>query len=105
MSFSTHFALSNFEAEAAAADGRSAADDEASFEKALTVVDVALEDASVEAAVGEDEGAGAAPVDFAGAEGRDKKDVIEALTLGFLALLVATSAALRLIGVAIGESG
>ena len=39
--------------------------------------------------------------DLAGAEGEEKKEVIEALALGFLAVDVAMSAALRFNGVAI----
>ena len=38
--------------------------------------------------------------DLAGPEGEEKKEVIEALALGFLAVDVAMSAALRFIGVA-----
>ena len=38
--------------------------------------------------------------DLAGAEGEEKKEVIEALALGFLAVDVAMSAALRFNGVA-----
>lgn len=43
----------------------------------------------------------AAAAGFVGAEGEEKNDVMEALAFGFLVVEVATSAALRLSGVAI----
>ena len=43
---------------------------------------------------------GAAPGELVGALGEEKKDVMDALALGFLAVLVATSAAFLLSGVA-----
>ena len=107
MSFSTHFALSNFEAGPGAAFGASAPTDGLSFEKALTFGGIAFGGSSAVEAVGEDDGAGdsleaaATLVVSTGAEGEEKKDVIEALDFGFLVALVAKSAALRLRGVAI----
>ena len=57
-------------------------------------------------AVGDEEGmeacveTAAAPAGCTGADGEEKKEVIDALAFGFLTALVATSAALRFIGVA-----
>ena len=119
MSFSTHFALSNL--------GNVAEDDAgggAAFEAApkigaavegIVVIAVAVVDwegagevssLAVEGEEGAAEEVGAAaagPVAFAGAEGEEKNDVMEASPLGFLADEEAISAALRLRGAAIVE--
>lgn len=105
MSFSTHFALSNFGAGAAAADGAvlvavnteavvavaEAVDFGETSSETLGGEDETVEEA-VEAAV---EAAAAGLAELAGVE---KNDVMEALAFGFFALEAAMSAALRLRG-------
>lgn len=104
MSFSIHFALSNFGA--AAADGAGAFSTEALNIEAV-VVAVVVEAVEVGklssmAAVGEEETTATVVwVCLAGPAGEEKKEVMEAFALGFLAVEVARSAALRLRGVAI----
>ena len=113
MSFSIHFPLSNFEAGAPAADAVAALE-------ALKMVAVEVVDAAVDAALfcelsstavaGEDETVEVTAVasafsGLAGPAGEEKKDVIEALALGFLVVDVAMSAALRLSGVVIVVTG
>ena len=77
------------------------------MEALVTVVAVVFGDDLSVAAVGEEDGGEelvetvATPAGFAGAEGEEKKEVIEALTFGFLVVLVAMSAVLRFNGVAI----
>lgn len=100
VSFSTHFALSNLGA------GVEAEETElATVRTGAAVVPVVMDAESSVAARGEEEMVeeawGALVVeDLVGAEGEEKKEVIEALALGFLAVDVAMSAALRFNGVA-----
>ena len=107
MSFSTHAFLSNFGAGPLSVAGTGAAAVAAKIE--AVVVDVGdLEEVSSVAFGREDEmveeaADAAAAAGFAGPEGEEKKEVMEALAFGFLAVLVAISAALRLRGVAIVE--
>lgn len=105
MSFSIHFALSNFGA--AAADGAGAVWLEALNIEAV-VVAVVVEAVELgkllsTAAVGEEEtvetAADVVSVCLAGPAGEEKKEVMDAFALGFLAVEVARSAALRLSGV------
>lgn len=101
MSFSTHFALSNFGAGAAAADGAVLAVNTEAIVAVAEAVDfgetssesLGGEDETVEEAV---EAAAAGLAELAGVE---KNDVMEALAFGFFALEAAMSAALRLRGV------
>lgn len=101
MSFSTHFALSNLgtgvEAEETVL---------ATVNTGAVVVLVVMDVSSSVAVGGEEETVEEACeaivlTDLAGPEGEEKKEVMEALALGFLAVDVARSAALRFRGVAI----
>lgn len=103
VSFSTHFALSNLGA------GVEAEETELATVSTGAVVVVVVTEAGSSVAARGEEGmveeaweAWEAMVleDLAGAEGEEKKEVIEALALGFLAVEVAMSAALRFNGVA-----
>ncbi len=103
VSFSIHFALSKIGAGAAAIAGGAALE-------AMAVVVVEAVDfckPSSTAVSGEEETVEtvveAAPAGLAGPAGEEKKDVMEALALGFLAVEVARSAALRLSGVVMME--
>ena len=103
VSFSTHFALSNL--------GAGVEAEETELATVSTGADVVLVVTDVESSVaarGEEEmveEAWEAMVveDLVGAEGEEKKEVMEALALGFLAVDVAMSAALRFNGVAMIE--
>ena len=110
MSFSTHFALSNLDAGVAGAVCGLSVLVAVKMEAVVEVVAVDLGDVPSVAVIGEEDGAdeavnvAAAPIGFVGAEGEEKKEVIEALDFGFFAVLVAMSAALRLRGVAMTVS-
>ncbi len=102
MSFSIHFALSNFSAgNAALAAGATPA--AVKVEAGVVVPSEAVDfcELSSPAAAGGDETVvEAVGTGLAELAGEEKKEVMEALALGFLAVEVATSAALRLSGVA-----
>ena len=101
MSFSTHFALSNFGAGVAAADGALLV---AVNTEAVVAVAEAVDfgETSSETLGGEDEmveeAVEAAAAGLAELAGVEKNDVMEALAFGFFALEAAMSAALRLRG-------
>lgn len=107
MSLSSHFCLSNFGVEVAATDAVPELDAAPKIAAVVAVVTAAgFVEVSFVSSGGEEEKVEeavetAAVVDFAGAEGDEKNDVMDAFALGFLAVLVAMSAALRLSGVAI----
>ena len=101
MSFSTHFALSNFGAGAAAADGAVLV--AVNTEAVVAVAEaVGFGETSSETLGGEDEtveeAVEAAAAGLAELAGVEKNDVMEALAFGFFALEAAMSAALRLRG-------
>lgn len=102
VSFSIHFALSNFSAgNAALAAGATPA--AVKVEAGVVVPSEAVDfcELSSPAAAGGDETVvEAVGTGLAELAGEEKKEVMEALALGFLAVEVATSAALRLSGVA-----
>lgn len=111
MSFSTHLALSNFGAGAAAG---AAALDALKIEAVGAVAAVAVAEAadfcelSSTAVRGEEETLvmaveAVSAAGLVGPAGEEKKEVMDALALGFLAVEVARSAALRLRGVAMLE--
>ncbi len=107
VSFSTHFALSNLGAGAVV--GLAAVGFDLNIGAAVVVDAVDFGDESSAASGGEEEIAEeaveiAAALGLGGAEGEEKKDVMDALALGFLAALVAISAVLRLRGVAMEPS-
>ena len=104
MSFSIHFSLSNFDVGAAAADEVAVLEAvKIDVVGVLVVADVTdFWELSSTAVAGEDETVDASATGvFAGPAGEEKNEVIEAFTLGFLAVEVAISTALRLTGVAI----
>ncbi len=101
VSFSTHFALSNLGTVAVEAEETVLA----TVSTGAVVVLVVMDAGSSVAAGGEEETVEEACEamvlpDLVRAEGEEKKEVIEALALGFLAVDVAISAALRFKGVA-----
>lgn len=110
VSFSIHFSLSNFRAEAAAADGAPAS---LVLNMDAVVVAVVVTEAvdfwelPSMALVGEDETvetvSTSAVAGLDGPAGEEKNEVIDALAFGFLAVDVAMSAALRLRGVAMAD--
>ena len=107
MSFSTHFSLSNLGIGAAASATGGAAAADVKMDAVVAVVDsVDFWEESPRIVVGEEEGAVVEAVDtavaagFVALDGEEKKEVMVALTLGFLAVEVAISPALRLRGVA-----
>lgn len=105
MSFSIHFALSNFGAGAGAVAGV-ALPEAVKIEAGVAVLTEAVDfgELSSTAMGGEDETVEtvleAVSAGLAELAGEEKKEVIDALALGFLAVEVAMSAALRLSGVA-----
>lgn len=107
VSFSTHLALSNLGAAVAIGAGSGAEEVEAKIAAVGEVVEATLFcELSATMVGGDDEIVeeafeAAAAAGLLGAEGEEKKDVMEALAFGFFAVEVAMSAALRLRGVAI----
>ena len=104
-SFSTQLALLNLAAGTVVPDGGSVGLAAVKIEAVVTV-DVAEEGGvSLFGTVGEDDGAAEALLPVAAealvvVDGEGKNEVIDALALGFLAVALATSTALRFIGVA-----
>ncbi len=106
VSFSTHLALSNLGATAAAGTDSGADLDASKMGAVGEVVEVVLFCELSKAAVGGEEEMVEEAVEAAaaagfGVEGEEKKEVMEALAFGFFAVEVAMSAALRLRGVVI----
>lgn len=106
VSFSTHLALSNLGAAAAAGTDSGAVLDASKMGAVGEVVEVVLFCELSTVAVGGEEEMVEEAVEAAaaagfGVEGEEKKEVMEALAFGFFAVEVAMSAALRLRGVVI----
>ena len=105
VSFSSHFALSNFANVVEVTTGAVAVLDAPNTGATAFVEPTALKVVSFPAVKGEDEG-GELEAGFAAAPaGEEKNDVMDAFAFGFLVALVATSAALRFKGVAILATG